>query len=102
MQPLGDTLDKQVDHLELEQIAADKRLVFRPQLLRVSLIAVRLNSDWPSSSANSASIWRVDSARAYIHRQRLQFLAQPGAKRRRAVRDPRRSVFDPVFSRPVR
>ena len=34
MQPLGDAVDKQVDHFELGQIAAGKRLVFRPQSLR--------------------------------------------------------------------
>jgi hypothetical protein len=34
MQPLGDAVDKQVDHFELGQIAAGKRVVLRPQPLR--------------------------------------------------------------------
>jgi hypothetical protein len=34
MQPLGEAVDEQVDHLELGQIAAGKRLVFCPQPLR--------------------------------------------------------------------
>jgi hypothetical protein len=36
MQPLGKAVDEQVDHRELGQIAAGKRLVFRPQSLRAS------------------------------------------------------------------
>jgi hypothetical protein len=66
MQPLGKPVDEQIGHLELRQIAAGKRLVFCPQRSVISLTAVRLNSDRPRSSANSASISRVDSPRAYI------------------------------------
>jgi hypothetical protein len=102
MQPLGDAVDKQVDHLELGQIAAGKRLVFRPQSLR-DLAHRRAAQQRLAALVGKQrfDIARGQSARIHLNRQRLQFLApaaddlaQPGGKRHRAVRDLRRSVFD--------
>jgi hypothetical protein len=62
MQPLDDAVHEQVDEVEFCQIPVGKRLIFGPE----PLTALRLNSDLPVSSANTASISRVDKPRAYI------------------------------------
>src|SRR5262245_6954742 len=60
MQPLGDSVDKQDrSRLANASYSAHSRSV-------TSLTAVRESKERPSSSANSASMSRVDSPRAYI------------------------------------
>src|SRR6266545_7961112 len=66
MQPLGEAVDEQIDHRKLGQIAAGNASYSAHSRSVISLTAVRFNSDRPRSSANSASISRVDSPRAYI------------------------------------
>ncbi len=66
MQPLGNPVDKQVDHFELGQIARRKRQVVRPQPLGQRRDRRARTAPMPVSSRNAASISRVDSPRAYI------------------------------------
>jgi hypothetical protein len=79
----------------------------------ISLTAVRLNSDWPRSSANSASISRVDSPRAYIStasasssslRPRIisRSLERNGTARSEICGAAYSIMPSAVFSRPVR
>jgi hypothetical protein len=71
MQSLRDAVDKQRDDAERAEVVADKLLPFRPRPLRIGLTAERLSSDVPVSSANSASMSRVDSPRGRFDRHRL-------------------------------
>ena len=95
MQPLGEAVDEQIDHLELGQIGLANASYSAHSRCVISLTAVPLNGDRPRSSANSASISRVDSPRASSSSLRAaDDLVKPGAKGHRAITDLRRSVFD--------
>jgi hypothetical protein len=80
MQPLGNADDKQVDDLELRQIATDKRLLRRPQPL--SNLARRRAAQQAAApgAANAASMSRVESLRAYISTARSSASLRPIAK----------------------
>src|SRR6516165_2611266 len=100
MQPLGEAVDEQIDHLELGQIGLANASYSAHSRCVISLTAVPLNGDRPRSSANSASISRVDSPRASSSSLRAaDDLVKPGAKGHRAITDLRRSVFDHALRR---
>src|SRR5215831_8980261 len=63
-QPLGNAVNKQVDDVELRQIAAREGLIFLPQPLRDLAYRRAAHQTPPSASVNAASMSRVDSPRA--------------------------------------
>src|SRR5436189_3489610 len=66
MQPLGDAVEEQVDHLELGQIAAGKRLILRPQPFRDLAHRRAAQQRLAAVVGKQRSMSRVDSPRAYI------------------------------------
>src|SRR5437660_11683703 len=71
MQALGDPVDEQVDDVELGQVALANASYSAHSRSVISLTAVWLNRLRPSVSANSTSMSRVDSPRAYISTARV-------------------------------
>src|SRR5262249_18279197 len=103
MQPLGNAIDEQIKDREFRQVAAGKRLVFRPQPL--SDLADRSAAQQAVAGLAGKQCFDVagrQTAGIHLHRQRLQLGGPPPydlpnrrAERGSAVGNLRRAVFDP-------